>query len=328
MPPLTRARIEQFKREGYLFFPNLLDPKKDLQPIIDEYHGVLDRLADELYAKEEISSRYEDLPFNDRLIKIYQETGRVHAQYFDFHLPPHQTKKDTPGWWGPAVFSALRNEKILDVIESLIGGEIYSNPIQHVRMKPPEHLTPKDLKTGLPQIGATPWHQDNGVGTPEVDNTEMITVWFPLKDATVENGCLAILPASHRQGLLVHCPTGNKNKRAGLGIPDDQFPVEEMVPMPMKAGGALVFGRRLIHGSLANNANEVRWSFDLRYNPIGQATGRDSLPGFVARSRKAPETELRDWHEWERMWLECRERLSENPVATYNRWSADDPVCA
>jgi hypothetical protein len=328
MPALSSSQLERFDREGYLFFPDLLDPESDLDPIIEEYHGVLDRLADELCAREEIASRYEDLPFEDRLIKIYQETGRVHAQYFDFHLPPHMTKKDTPGWWGPAVFNALRNEKILDVIESLIGGEIYSNPIQHVRMKPPERVTPKDPKTGLPQIGATPWHQDNGVGTPEVDNTDMITVWFPLKDATVENGCLAILPGSHRQGLLVHCPTGKKNQRAGLGIPDDQFPVDEMQPMPMKAGGALFFGRRLIHGSLANDSNEVRWSFDLRYNPVGQATGRDSLPGFVARSRRDPSSELRDWREWERLWLDCRERLAEKPVDTYNRWSAEDPVCA
>ncbi|MBI4305522.1 MAG: phytanoyl-CoA dioxygenase family protein [Chloroflexi bacterium] len=328
MPPLTAQQLERFDRQGYLFFPNLLDPERDLKPIIEEYHGVLDQLAAEMYAKEEISSQYEELPFEQRLIKIYQETGKVQAQYFDFHLPPHQTKKDTPGWWGPAVFNALRNDKILDVIESLIGGEIYSNPIQHVRMKPPEHLTPIDPKTGLPQIAATPWHQDNGVGTPEVDNTEMITVWFPLKDATVENGCLEILPGSHRQGLLVHCPTGKKNKLAGLGIPEDQFPVDEMMPMPMKAGGALVFGRRLIHGSLANKSNEVRWSFDLRYNPVGQATGRDSLPGFIARSRKNPSSGLRDWRAWRQMWHDCRERLAEHPVATYNRWNAEDPVCA
>jgi len=328
MPALTKEQLQQFDREGYLFFPNLLEPRRDLQPIIDEYHGVLDRLVDELYAKEEISSRYENLPFDDRLIKIYQETSKVHAQYFDFHLPPNATTEDTPGWWGPAVFNALRNEKILDVVESLIGGEIYSNPIQHVRMKPPERLTPKDPKTGLPMIGATAHHQDNGVGTPEVDNTEMITVWFPLRDATEENGCLEILPGSHRKGLLVHCPTSKKNRHVGLGIPDDQFPVDQMKPMPMKAGGALFFGRRLIHGSLSNNSNEVRWSFDLRYNPVGQATGRDSLPGFVARSRKNPASELRDWRKWEQLWHECRTRLAKQPVPTYNRWNAEDPVCA
>ena len=79
-----------------------------------------------------------------------------------------------------------------------------------------------------------PWHQDNGVGTTAVDNTEMITVWFPLDDATVEKGCLAILPRSHKLGLLVHCPT------KANGIPDDSFDVASTVPMPMKRGGIFV----------------------------------------------------------------------------------------
>jgi len=319
---LTQEQLDHFEREGYLFFEDILDPVQDLDPIIEEYHGVLDRLIDDLFQKEEISSKYEELTFGDRLIKITQETGAIHAQYFDFHLPPAATTPDTPFWAGPAVFNALRNEKILDVVESLIGGEIYSNPIQHVRLKVPEQFSPRDPKTGAVLNGRAPWHQDNGVGTTAVDNTEMVTVWFPLDDATVEKGCLAILPRSHKQGLLVHCPT------KANGIPDDSFDVASTVPMPMKRGGALFFNRRLIHGSLPNVSGEIRWSFDLRYNPIGQSTGRDSLPGFVARSRKNPETVLTDPEEWNRMWLRCREQLSVQPVPTYNRWNADDPLCA
>ena len=46
---------------------------------------------------------------------------------------------DTPFWTGPAVFALLRNQAILDAVESLIGPEIYANPVQHVRIKPPEH---------------------------------------------------------------------------------------------------------------------------------------------------------------------------------------------
>ncbi len=76
---------------------------------------------------------------------------------------------DAPIWLGPAVFDVLRHERILDVLEDLIGPEVYSNPVQHVRIKPPEKYLPnvyRDERTGRIAgfgVGATPWHQDNGV---------------------------------------------------------------------------------------------------------------------------------------------------------------------
>src|SRR5262245_46600504 len=134
--------MEQFQREGYLLVENMFDPEADIDPSIAEYHGVLDTLAQELYAQQRVSSTYADLPFGQRLIEIYKESGAVHAQYFDFSLPQSDVREDTPFWVGPAVFATLRNEKLLDAVESIIGPEIYSKPVQHVRLKPPEHLTP------------------------------------------------------------------------------------------------------------------------------------------------------------------------------------------
>ena len=68
--------------------------------------------------------------------------------------------------------------------------------------------------------------------------------------------------------------------------------------------------RLTMHASLSNHSQDVRWSFDLRYNPIGQPTGRGHFPGFVARSRQNPASELRDPAEWARLWHECRDRLA------------------
>ena len=95
-----------------------------------------------LFADGSIASTYPGLPFGERLTKIYAESGKVHAQYFDFSLPKENIREDTPLWLGPAVFRAMRNEKLLDVVESIIGPE-FTDPVQHVRIKPPEHLTPK-----------------------------------------------------------------------------------------------------------------------------------------------------------------------------------------
>lgn len=326
---LTPEQVAQFREEGYLVVKGVLSPPDDLDPIIGEYHGVIDRLADELYETGAISSRYEQLPFGKRLIRIYQESGKVHAQYFDFSLPQGGVQPDTPFWTGTAVFNALRNEKLLDVAESIIGPEIYSNPVQHVRIKPPEHLAPKDPKTGRPQLGVTPWHQDNGVINAEADDTDMLTVWFPLLDAPVEAGPLEVLPRSHREGLLPHCPAGTaKNTLGGLHIPEEYFPRDQMVPMPLKRGDILLLHRRTVHGSLPNVSDNIRWSFDLRYNPIGQPTGRGAFPGFVARSTAQPGNVLTDAREWTRLWTEARDRLAATEQVKFNRWNVDDPACA
>jgi phytanoyl-CoA hydroxylase len=319
---LTAEQVAQFEEDGYLIVEDLFDPVADLDPIIEEYKGVLDRLADELHEQGEIESTYAGLPFGERLIQIYKESGKVHAQYFDFSLPQANVQEDTPMWVGPAVFRTLRNEKLLDAVESLIGPEIYSNPVQHVRLKPPEHLTPKD-DNGRVQLGKTPVHQDNGVVLPEADQSEILTVWFPLTDAYVENGCLCVWPGSHRKGLMDHCPSP-----IGLRIPGKTLGGDKAVPVPLKRGGALFMHKLTVHASYSNTSDSVRWSFDLRYNPIGQPTGRGAFPGFVARSKAHPETELHDPEAWADLWRQARHRLATEGTGAFNRWSADNPVCA
>ena len=324
MARLTASQLAEFEEQGYLLVRDLLHPQEDLDPIIAEYGVVLDRLADELYGKGEIPSKFDSLPFGRRLTRIYRESGRVYPQYFDFSLPQRNVEEDSPIWVGPAVFRALTNPRLLDAVEAFIGPEIYSNPVQHVRIKPPEKLIPEGGSASA-GVGPTNWHQDNGVVQPEADQTQMLTVWFPLLDAPIESGCLKLIPGSHKEGLLTHCPS----KAGGPGIPDQLLREERMVPMPMRRGDVLFFHCRTCHGSLSNLSDDIRWSFDLRYNPIGQATGREIFPGFVARSRAHPETELRDPEAWAQLWYDTRTRLTGNSVAwPLSRWSADAAVCA
>ena len=323
---LSAEQVAQYEEQGYLLVEGLLDPEQDLDPIIAEYHDVLDNLAQDLFEAGEISSLHEDLPFGERLIQIYSESKQVHAQYFDFSLPQGNVKPDTPLWVGPAVFNALRNERLLDAVESIIGPEIYSNPVQHVRLKPPEQLTPVNPETGQVQLGATPWHQDNGVVLPEADETNILTVWFSLWDAPAEAGCLQVVPNSHREGLYVHCPG---KLGGGLHVPTEFFRSQEAVPVPTKRGDVLFLDKHTCHNSLSNHSDNIRWSFDLRYNPIGQPTGRHYFPGFVARSRRNPETELRDPAAWAELWVEARRKLAEEEVkGPFNRWKTAHPACA
>jgi hypothetical protein len=317
--------VDHFTREGYFLAPGLLDQQVDLQPVEQEYAASLDQLAEDWYRDGLVTSTYRDLSFEQRVCKFISE-GQDCLRYFDIGLPS-KTTKDTPIHVGPAVFNLLRNSRILDVLETLMGGEIYSNPVQHIRIKPPEKLVPQSLLTGL--NAAVGWHQDMGVVNPEADDTTMISVWLAVLDATVENGCLQVIPRSHHGDLAVHCNFGEDKRRYfQVNIPDQLVPANHL-PLPMQAGDVLFFHKKLMHSSLPNTSDGIRWSFDLRYNRLGQPTGRAWLPGFTARSRSNPESELIDPAKWAELWLEARTRLATGEgVKPSSRWDSNHPLCA
>ncbi len=310
---------KQFAEEGYVLIENVLDPETDLQPVIDDYSMLLDELAHRWYSEGKIPSTYADLPFNQRAGQIVSQLSDEEVYYLDISLPKAAIyTEETPVYTSEATFNLLTNPRLLDQVEKLIGPEILSNPIQHARIKPPEFMN-VGAKPRNAYLAATPWHQDQGVITAEADNTDVLSVWIPITDATVENGCLAIIPGSHREGLAPHC----------FEIPE-RFRELNVTPMPMKAGSILMFHRLVKHCSLPNLSDDIRFSFDLRYSPIGQPTGRDEFPGFVARSRKNPESVLPDHRAWGKLWHEARAKLAARGEMPFgSRWNGvKQPDCA
>jgi phytanoyl-CoA hydroxylase len=322
---LSTAQLHQFTNDGYLVARGALLPSEDLQPVMDEYAQILDRMGQRLHAANEISSTYKDLPFGERAIAIARESGHLDTYPFDINFPPYaELTPDTELNFGPAMFGLLRNERLLNTVESIIGPEIYSNPVQHVRVKLPEHLVPKEKQTS--QNATTGWHQDNGVVTAEADDTEMLTVWLPLTEASEQHGCLKLVPRSHVEGLQIHCP----HPVQGARIPIDFIPDNRVVTVPMSPGDVLLMHRRCMHASLINQSQEIRWSLDIRYNPLGQATGRDFLPGFVARSRNDPSAEFHDPDKWRQRWFAARDDLlsGNSNVPRMHRWDGSHELCA
>lgn len=295
----------------------LLDPREDLQPLFDDYSALLDELAERWYAEGALSDTYQHLPFGRRFVEIIRESGRPYSQHFDISLPLGGITPETPIHLSAAVFDLLRNPRLLDAVEEVVGPEILSNPIQHVRIKPPEHLLAGKQREGL--SSKTGWHQDQGVTLPEADETDILTVWVAVTDATEENGCLCVVPGSHRGGLITHC----RNKQIPDALVDDRA-----IPLPMRQGSVLLMHRRTQHASLANMSDDIRWSFDLRYQPAGQPTGRPAFPGFLARSRQNPESVLTDHRVWESLWYEARDRLAQGETPKFSRWTGAEPVCA
>jgi phytanoyl-CoA hydroxylase len=96
------------------------------------------------------------------------------------------------------------------------------------------------------------WHQDEYF-IPTRDRS-LTAVWIALDDATVENGCLWVLPGSHRRGVLyrTHPQT---DPRFDCTVEAYEFPYrdDEAVPVEIPAGTALIFNGYLLHRSLENS---------------------------------------------------------------------------
>ena len=96
MAVISQQQLDHFQEEGYLLVRGLLDVQEVIEPVVREYEGVLDSLARELHEAGQIQSAYADLPFAERLIKVYGESGKVHQQYFDFSLPVRGVQHASP----------------------------------------------------------------------------------------------------------------------------------------------------------------------------------------------------------------------------------------
>src|SRR5215213_3504512 len=144
---LTESQIREFHREGFLVVENVFTDD-DLQPVIDEINGEIDRLARDLVATGELSQPYEEEGFLTRLTRIHAETDKVYFGIASGRLS------------GPGIFSSLTNPKLLDLAESLVGPEIIATSIYRLRPKVPR----------IP-YGVVPWHQDSGFFEPYCDQS-------------------------------------------------------------------------------------------------------------------------------------------------------------
>lgn len=314
---LNAAQIASFESQGFLVLENVV-PKSLRHRIEVEYSEVLDDLYASWVAKGLLPEPLEDMSFWDKLRHAYEENCDW-FQPMDISLPGDRIEADTPMHFGPAVFDLVTCPQILDVVQSLIGPEITSNPIQHIRIKPPAPaLKKEEIRAHITQ---TDWHQDRGVGLEEADQTDMITVWIAMTDATVDNGCLQVLPRAHDK-LLPHCP------KTQTAIADAFVDIEAAQPLPVRAGGIVLFHPLTPHASRPNGTRDFRWSFDLRYNVTGQPTGRAHFPEFVARSAVRPGEVLTDWRIWRQKWADARKELARQPHIPIHRWQSDAPFCA
>jgi len=238
----------------------------------------VDMIAADLLRDGLITDTLAHRPFKSRLAELF--AGKTDREFLKYG---RSWRDRIPGY-----FVLMSNPKIIDAVESLIGPEIFANPVYNVRPKVPRVAA-----------GAVPWHQDKSYW-PDANSNPVITVWIPLVDSTLENGCLHIIPGTHRKRVIrYHHETysGTGFTETDLDVVEREAKKRPITPIPMRAGSAILFNDRLLHSSTPNNSDHVRWSVDLRYQPTDQDPMINHGVGFLARSRKNPGAvaTLDDW---------------------------------
>ncbi len=95
------------------------------------------------------------------------------------------------------------------------------------------------------------WHQDE-LFIPTRDRS-LTAAWIALDDATVENGCLWVLPGSHARGVL-YPDRDHDDSRFDCEVEAYDFPYgdDDAVPVEVAAGSVVLFNGYLLHRSLPN----------------------------------------------------------------------------
>ena len=272
---LTPAQVQEFRDNRILIAPNMLT-EHDFAPVTAEIEAFISRRALELKAAGKINDLHEDAPFDKRIALIFAQCDEIMGGM------------DIMNMRGKAMFAFLRNKNLLDAVECLIGSEINCSPIQHLRAKVPSNI-------GKGNFEVVPWHQDSAVTWEEADSADIVTCWIPLVDATVQTGCMQVIPG--QLDYIEHIPDG------GTQINPKLMPATAPIAAECPRGGVVFMTKLTPHRGLPNLSDKVRWTIDLRYQRTGTPTGRPFFPDFPVRSAANPASVLTDHAEWDRRWL-------------------------
>ncbi len=149
-----------------------------------------------------------------------------------------------------ALFRQLVGDaRILDLLEPLLGPDI-------------EFLSDKAVFKDHDTDFDSPWHQDH----PYWEGSHKLSLWVALDEATVANGCLKLVPGSHK----AHAVHDGASDDRGFGHRLDaaRIPADSAVSAPIPVGGAIVFHDLTLHASHPNTQGTDRWVWIPTYRSL------------------------------------------------------------
>ena len=167
--------------------------------------------------------------------------------------------------------TVARRPEILDLVEQVIGSDfaLWNSS-----------FFAKPAKVGT----RTPWHQD-GEYWP-IEPLATCTVWIALDASTTKNGCLRVIPGSHKSKQLAkHSRSDAPNIALNLELDKAEFDESEAVDIVLQPGEISLHDVYLYHGSEPNLSDHPRRGMTLRYMPTSSVYCHDDETRFEREGR-------------------------------------------
>ena len=167
---LSNAQVQQFQRDGYCVGENAVTPEQ-----LESLRSEIARWVEE--------SRAHDSPFGEPTLD-----GRARFDMGEEHCAeqPALRRVNNPSDISPAYYQVMSDAPMVDMVNQLIGPNLKFHHCK-INLKLPASHT---------EVG---YHQDFAY-TPHT-NSDVVTALLMLDDMTEENGCLGVIPGSHRDEM-------------------------------------------------------------------------------------------------------------------------------
>jgi hypothetical protein len=257
MNVLSAGQVEQFRRDGCLTVPDAVTPAE-----LDALNRQLAAWIDE--------SRSRDSAWGEQI------DGRPRFDLAAGHSPgnPQLRRVNNPSEVSEVFRAVMAGSRMTDMVADLIGPDVAFHHCK-INLK----LPGADTEVG--------WHQDFGY-TPH-SNDDLVTALLFLDEVTEENGALAVVPGSHREGLKSLWADGRFT-----GSVADRFAEEARRRAVLSAGPAgsvCLMHTMLLHGSRANLSARSRNLYIAVYAaadavPLAPSPVPSSLQGSILRGTR------------------------------------------
>jgi len=214
-----------FNENGYLVIEDLLSGQQ-LQTCRDEIER-LHHVADDLEKQ------------GDADLKHFQREPYAQGSNRDDGLPVLRKIEET-GKFSPLFRDLAKTPRLISTLQALLCDDLLQFR-STLMLKPAFHGS------------AHAYHQDSSYWP--IDPPDLITVSIALTDATPQNGCIRVIPGSHKWGLL---DWGRISLKKDESIDNVDFDTSKAIELPLKAGSALLFHSLTVHGSGPNDSPDPR----------------------------------------------------------------------
>jgi len=221
--------IEFFHHQGYLVVKDAFNTA-EIESAVEGIHNLIEKKYSDfrgVQIEPKLLKQVDDLTPSQ-----YRNAVRKVYNYLDYE---------------PLLKEIFYAPKLLQIVAQMIDAQ-------------PVHL--QDMALLKPAGFGTekPWHQDCAYFNFSLGET-VVGVWIALDKATANNGCMHVIPGSHKAPQLHF-------KKRDWQICDTDIDRDKDVLVPLNPGSVLFFHGMIHHGTAANHSDQQRWALQFHYRSI------------------------------------------------------------